>query len=319
MKNKYQKYKYQIYTNGQWVDEILDGHTIEVAGELIEEDSPDCNDVTWQETDGYICEDDGNETIKRWVTTGNFICEGFTKYSEEKEIVSYDSGESWSDTGNTRAGRLVETNSEYCGYEPPSDIKALLLLSPNVEISVPTDGSSELTASEVSAWKNETYKLTVLSSVTSIGNNCMSYSENLATVVLSDETTNLGAGCFAYTRSLILFDFKNITDIGAGSFAYGGLVRADLTNVETIGNEAFAYNQSLRIVDIGENCESIGDSCFSQCRNLNEIYVRATMPPNLGNFVFYQVPSYRIYVPAECLQIYKNDWQEYSDNIFAIE
>jgi len=319
MKNKYQKYRFQIYSNGQWVDEILDGHTIEVAGELIEEDSPDCNDVTWQETDGYICEDDGQTTLYRWVTNGNFICEGFSKYSEEVKQVSYDSGETWSDTQETRKSRLVEENSSYCGYEPPSDIKALLLLSPNVEISVPTDGSSELTASEVSQWKNETYKLTVLSPVTTIGQGCMNYAENLATVILADETTTLGNGCFAYTRSLILFDFKNITDIGAGAFAYGGLVRADLANVETIGNEAFAYNQNLRVVDIGANCESIGASCFAQCRNLNEIYVRATMPPNIGNFIFYQVPNYKIYVPAGYVNVYKQDWSEYADNIFPIE
>ena len=318
MKNKYQKYKYQIYSNGQWVDEILDGHTIEVAGELIEEDSPDCNDITWQEVEGYICEDDGNETIKRWVTTGSFICEGFTKYSEEKEIVSYDSGETWSDTGNTRAGRLVETNSEYCGYTPPQDIKALMMLSENVEMSIPVDGSNILTASEVSAWKNETYKLTVLSPVTSIGNNCMSYSENLATVILHDNVTEIQSGAFAYTRSLILFDFKNVTEIGNGAFAFGSLVRADLTNVENIGNEAFAYNQSLRIVNIGENCESIGDSCFSQCRNLNEIYIYAAMPPTLGSFVFYQIPEYKIFVPSAYVNVYKQDWSEVADNIFPI-
>ena len=147
----------------------------------------------------------------------------------------------------------------------------------------------------------------------------MSYSENLATVILHDNVTEIQSGAFAYTRSLIIFDFKNVTDIGAGAFAFGSLVRADLDNVETIGAESFAYNQNLRIVDIGENCESIGDSCFSQCRNLNEIYVYAAMPPTLGSFVFYQIPEYKIFVPSEYVNVYKTDWQEYADNIFPIE
>lgn len=125
MANKYQRLKRQYSTNGgvTWYD-------IEPAeykqGNLIQADSPDCNSITWVLTEEYICTsvDDGTEPdipvtpvtpSYRWVTAeGQSTCQGVDKYSVEKQQVSTD-GVSWADTGETRAGTLIEELSQSCG------------------------------------------------------------------------------------------------------------------------------------------------------------------------------------------------------------
>ena len=117
MADKYKKLKRQVSTDGgfTWSDMIPYEY---IAGELIERDSPDCNNVEWRTVSGYICEENTTE-MTQWVADTGYVCVGFDKYNKEKEQVSYNSGISWADTGNTRAGStLIEQNSEDCGYSP---------------------------------------------------------------------------------------------------------------------------------------------------------------------------------------------------------
>ena len=120
MADKYKKLKRQVSNDGgmTWQDMIPYEY---IAGELIESDSPDCNNVEWRTVSGYICEENTTE-MTQWVADTGYVCVGFDKYNKEKEQVSYNSGISWADTGNTRAGStLIEQNSEDCGYVPPHD------------------------------------------------------------------------------------------------------------------------------------------------------------------------------------------------------
>ena len=76
-------------------------------GSLIEANSADC---------GYV------EPQYRWVViSGAFVCVGFDKHEQEKQQVSYDNGQTWTDVvpENTRTGSLIEENSTDCGYVPP--------------------------------------------------------------------------------------------------------------------------------------------------------------------------------------------------------
>lgn len=66
---------------------------------MIEQLSPDCG------------------VIYQWIPTGEYICQGYNKYMKEKQVYSTDNGTTWNDTGNTRAGSLVEADSTYCGYQ----------------------------------------------------------------------------------------------------------------------------------------------------------------------------------------------------------
>lgn len=98
---KYEKLRRQVSYDGGFSWENLDEY---MRGNFMQADSTDC---------GYI---PPSEPIYRWVTTGGYICSGTTKCQEEKEQVSYNNGSTWSDTGNYRAGTVIEYNSPECGY-----------------------------------------------------------------------------------------------------------------------------------------------------------------------------------------------------------
>lgn len=101
--NKYKKLKLQ-YSNGTgdvWKDA---DPPIYKAGELIEENSPDCGGVN---------------TIYRWYALPDeFICDGYNKYYKEVYQVSTDEGITWINVSpeQSRTGQLIESNSNDCGY-----------------------------------------------------------------------------------------------------------------------------------------------------------------------------------------------------------
>ena len=115
MADKRKKLKRQVSTDGgfTWTDLIPYEY---IAGELIQKDSPDCNKIEWRTASGYICEENTTE-MTQWVADTGYVCVGTDKYNKEKEQISYNSGISWADTGNTRAGStLIEQDSEDCDY-----------------------------------------------------------------------------------------------------------------------------------------------------------------------------------------------------------
>ena len=57
--------------------------------------------------------------LTRWVVIPNeYVCVGYDKHSKEKEQSSSNGGTTWTDTGNTRTGAIIEQNSTDCGYVP---------------------------------------------------------------------------------------------------------------------------------------------------------------------------------------------------------
>lgn len=59
----------------------------------------------------------------RWVVSTGYVCSGTNKMTREIEEVSYDSGTTWTPTGDERAAYpLIEADSEDCGYVPPTPI-----------------------------------------------------------------------------------------------------------------------------------------------------------------------------------------------------
>lgn len=139
-----------------------------IKGQLIEADSVDCGAevITWVPVeDAYICEIAG---MYRWVTVpGQYSCVGFNKMNKEKEQVSYNSGVSWEDTGNTHAGStLIEANSTDCGYVPtPYSTEYLTteaLGSGNISLNRVAPGSSRPIlgiqySKNGGAWESYTY------------------------------------------------------------------------------------------------------------------------------------------------------------------
>lgn len=56
--------------------------------------------------------------MRRWITSG-YTCVGYDKYALEVKQISYDGGTTWTNTGESRRGSLIEADSEDCGYVPP--------------------------------------------------------------------------------------------------------------------------------------------------------------------------------------------------------
>ena len=104
-KDKYTKEKEQTSSDGgaTWTDT---GRTRQ--GNLIQVNSDDCDEPTVE---------------TRWVVVaGQSECVGYDKYSVEKKQQSTDGGTTWTDVVplETKAGSLIEANSEDCGYVPPT-------------------------------------------------------------------------------------------------------------------------------------------------------------------------------------------------------
>lgn len=99
----------------------------DVSPRLIEHNSEDCGYVKPLEPiygymlDDYICEECDIETSysERWLDSGDYICDGFDKYSVEVKEISLDGGNTYFRLlpEESRKGTLIETNSEDCGWQ----------------------------------------------------------------------------------------------------------------------------------------------------------------------------------------------------------
>ena len=122
LKNKYQREKQQYSTDGgmTWLDVSPAKYR---RGRLLEAASEDCNTIEWREVLGSWFCIEFEETEYRWVVVdGQYECVGYDKYTKEKKQQSTDGGTTWTDVVplQTRAGSLIEANSEDCGYVPPT-------------------------------------------------------------------------------------------------------------------------------------------------------------------------------------------------------
>ena len=116
-KNKYQRQKQQYSNDGgqTWFDVVPANYR---KGSLIEEASEDCNTTQWVEVqNAWYCIEDSVDIQYRWVDIEQTMCNGYDKYSMQKQQQSTDGGVTWTDTGNTRQGTLIESNSADCGYK----------------------------------------------------------------------------------------------------------------------------------------------------------------------------------------------------------
>lgn len=87
-------------------------------------------------------------------------------------------------------------------------------------------------------------------------------------------------------------------------------------------NGMFYNCAKLKTFTVGSGMQRIGDACFENCTSMETFYIKATIPPTLGNNVFKNNPC-TIYVPMGCADVYKsatnwNTWisklQEYDFN-----
>lgn len=143
--------------------------------------------------------------------------------------------------------------------------------------------------------------------------------------------TILGNGAFKGAKLPSEVTFPNVTQIHTYAFLGTPISKIKLPSVETMDAASnyegiFSNCPNLVLVDIGENCTSIGSNSFGRfigsTGNDITIIVRAVTPPSLGGTLFYSsnISVAAIYVPNASVNEYKaaTNWATYEDKIKSL-
>lgn len=286
--DKYSMDKEQQSTDGgtTWTDT---GNT-RAGSTLIEANSSDC---------GYH-----PQSITRWITvSGDYTCQGTDKYNKEKEQISYDSGSTWTDTGNTRAGSIIEADSEDCGYLPPEGMMAK---------STYTDGHVEYTPFYCSTkyYGNKggndpgVVSLVLYDVVRYVDNYACSGWSSLKSVTIPEGVRILEAACFAYTGLTEVTVPASVTSIGC--IANGGVFigctsletatilstaieRTTMvgTGTATIYSGVYMFGGCIRLknVTLASGTPAIASCMFSGCSSLKSLTIPSSVT-HIGGSAF---------------------------------
>ena len=145
--------------------------------------------------------------------------------------------------------------------------------------------------------------------------------------------TSIGGSAFNGCPLLGEIAFQNATTVGTQAFRGSTIAKIKLPSVETMAASSnyegiFSYCKNLVLVDLGENCSSIGNESFGRfvgtSGNNITIICRASTPPSLGGaiinkgWVFATIGE--IYVPDESVEAYKTatNWSAYANIILPL-
>ena len=162
-------------------------------------------------------------------------------------------------------------------------------------------------------------------SVTSIRKRAFNSFRSLTSITIPNSVTSIGERTFGDCSALTSVTIGNsVTSIGDAAF--GGcrsLTSVTIPNsVTSIGKRAFIQCSNLTSVTIPNSVASIGEWAFAYCSNLKTVICEAIEVPELGDYVFEDMPlsEATLYVPAQSLDDYKaaEQWKEFG-TILPIE
>ena len=215
----------------------------------------------------------------RTVSTAT-TCVGFDKYSLTEYQVSCN-GSSWTTT-TSFTGSLIESDSEDCGYIPPTPTggtKFSATYSGGTTYTAECDSSTELTTATTrpSGYDKEKMLSAVVGDcVTSIGDGAFYYCIGLTSIDIPDSVTSIGEQAFEDCISLANINIPSgVTSIGNLAFENcSSLTSIDIPNsVTSIGNSAFQSCSGLTSCTIGSGVTSIGYYVFQDCSSLSSIVI----------------------------------------------
>ena len=270
--DKYQAvFKYISYDAGQtWAKT---NNTM--LGEMVESASTWCElpvQYKWELTNEYVCE----STEYRWYPSG-YTCIGYDKWQNAVKQVSLDSGTTWQNVvpEETSATTLIEADSEYCGYVPPTPtFKWKATYAGGTTSSAECDASSAITSGEVAT--TDLVAVEIGSCVTGISNSAFTSATTLSSISIPNTVTNIGDRAFYVCSGLTNITIPNsVTTIGVSAFYWcSGLTSVTIgSGVTSIGNYAFGNCRSLTSVTIPNSITSIANSLFYYCQNLTSINI----------------------------------------------
>lgn len=200
------------------------------------------------------------------------------------------------------------TYSEYNSRSNYQDIESLEL-------------PSSVTATSATSRAGTVYKLT------GIGEHAFNHS-SVRKLVIPETVKTIGRVAFANLDNLTeVIIPESVKSIGDNAFCNNKSMTRVLTGngVDSIGYGSFAMNRSLKTVDLGKNLRFIGGESFSHCDAIEEILVRADVPPTIedGNISAFSSRTYRtavLYVGNDYIEDYRkaDGWALFS-NIRPIE
>ena len=166
--------------------------------------------------------------------------------------------------------------------------------------------------------------ITIPNSVTKIGEYAFNGCEKLTSVTLQDGLTTIGTHTFSNCTSLTSITIpSSVKAIGDYAFSCTNISNVVIHDgVEIIGNYTFYDCDNLTSITIPSSVTHIQTYAFRGCDNLT-ITLLSAYPPELGTTPFDNTSKNKtlIFVPAEAVDIYKNDadWKNYAENIKAIQ
>lgn len=141
-------------------------------------------------------------------------------------------------------------------------------------------------------------------------------------------------------EALNSINLENIEEVQRSAFYKSGLETVILDNVVTLGASIFSTCQRLSFVRIGNRCETLSN-CFWQCTSLtnvdlgnsiklinyefqhsplNEVIIRAVVPPMVVKSFQMIEPTCKFYVPDTSVDVYKtaSNWSQYANKIYPL-
>ena len=297
------------------------------------------------------CADTGT-TLTRWITmtgTSAYTCSGTTKMSKEQEEQSVDGGNTWTPTGNYRAGNTVlEPNCIECGYTPVN-LKLHATYSTSEELDIECDGNilkqlepqhggspyiGNMITAEVGgcammidytafAPATNLRQVVIDEGVETIGQKSFSNCWNLSAVTIPNSVINIDSEAFYQCSGITNLTIgSGVTVVGSNAFSGCSGISNDLNlpNVTRLNTAAFAGCRNLHSVTIGSGCTRIEGSVFKNCSGMTSFTIYAETPPTMGSYVF-EGTTCNIYVPQNSVDAYKAKygWRSYASRIFAIQ
>lgn len=144
---------------------------------------------------------------------------------------------------------------------------------------------------------------------------------------------SLGFGSFGNFKLFNEITFQNVTSVGVRAFQGATISKIKLPSVETMAASSnydgiFSFCPNLVLVDLGENCSSIGNESLGRGvgtsgKNITLI-CRASIPPTLGGSIIstslVKATIGEIYVPDESVEAYKTatNWSAFADIILPL-
>lgn len=164
---------------------------------------------------------------------------------------------------------------------------------------------------------------TIGSGCREIGSDLFNGCTNLQNVVFANGSTasTIGDYTFDGCKNLTSVTFSNTLDtIGKNTFSGCSSITEVVypDSVYSIGSNQFSNNYSVKSITIGSGCRIIGgNEVIYGCTSFT---CKAVVPPTLNGSLTSHESDFKIYVPSESVEDYKNAsrWSNYADHIFPI-